>query len=240
MPGLSPSQVSAYWRRGYLHVPGLFDDAEVAALESECARVVREGETSSPGSPESFPRQDRAGRPVRNLFDPVLCLSPVIRKVLATEPLLAALRSVFRDEPRLFKDKLIVRPPGTRGYGLHQDFAYWGWTGIPADRLLALQIAVDDADERNGAVRFYPERHDDLLPADAEEGNAIDPAGMDAARSELVPTRAGDVVLFHSLTPHGSDVNRSNRPRRTLYLTYNAAAAGDLYRVYYQDRGTAL
>jgi hypothetical protein len=240
MTGLTAAQVSEYWRRGYLRIPELFDAAEVEVLRGECARLAREGDVRSPGAPESFPRADPAGRPVRNLFDPVVPHSREIRDLLSKEALVSTLRSVFRDEPRLFKDKLIVRPPGTAGYGLHQDFAYWGWTGVPADRLLALQIAVDAADERNGAVCFYPEQHGALLPAAANEGNDIATELLDPARSELVRTRPGDAVVFHSLTPHWSDVNRSDGPRRTLYLTYNAAASGDLYRIYYQDRGDIL
>lgn len=240
MTGLSAEQISEYWRRGYLRVPRLFDDAEVAALKAECARLACEGDAHSPRQRESFPREDRAGRPVRNLFDPVVAHSPVIRKMLEKESLVSTLCSVFADEACLFKDKLILRPPGTAGYGLHQDFAYWGWTGVPPDRLLALQIAVDDADERNGAVCFYPELHGCLLPATAREGNDIQAELVREYRSELVPTRAGDAVLFHSLTPHWSDTNRSDGPRRTLYLTYNAASSGDLYRIYYQDRGAVL
>lgn len=240
MAGSSAEPVREYWRRGYLRIPRLFDAAEVALLKSECDRLARKAAAPAAETRESFPREDTAGRTVRNLLDPVVARSRAIRELLAKEELLALLRGVFRDEPRLFKDKLILRPPGTQGYGLHQDFAYWGWTGVPADRLLALQIAVDAADERNGAVCFYPERHDALLPAEAKEGNDIDSALLGSARSELVPTRPGDGVLFHSLTPHWSDVNRSDGFRRTLYLTYNAAASGDLYRIYYQDRGAIL
>jgi ectoine hydroxylase-related dioxygenase (phytanoyl-CoA dioxygenase family) len=240
MTPVSTERVAEYWRRGYLHVPRLFDAAEVAALESECACLAGEGDAPSPRGRESFPRQDRAGRPVRNLFDPVVRHSPVIRKLLETEALVDALGRILGDDARLFKDKLIVRPPGTEGYGLHQDFAYWGWTGVPADRLLAVQIAVDDADAHNGAVRFYPELHGNLLPATARDGNDIDAERVRHSRGELVPTRAGDVVIFHSLTPHASDANRSDGPRRTLYLTYNAAACGDFYRIYYQDRGAVL
>jgi hypothetical protein len=240
MTELGAERIAEYWRRGYLHLPGLYADAEVAALDSECARLASQGEASPQPGRESFPRRDRAGRPVRNLFDPVVPHSPVIRKLLEKPALADALRRILGDDALLFKDKLIVRPPGTEGYGLHQDFAYWGWTGVPADRLLAVQIAVDDADECNGAVRFHPERHGDLLPATARDGNDIDAEQVRHARGELVSTRAGDAVIFHSLTPHSSDANRSQGPRRTLYLTYNAAACGDFYRIYYQDRGEVV
>lgn len=36
-----------------------------------------------------------------------------------------------------------------------------------------------------------------------------------------VPTRAGDVIVFTEALTHGSLVNRSGRPRRTLYFCYS-------------------
>ena len=69
-----------------------------------------------------------------------------VRQILESDAILGPLASLLGDEPSLFKDKLILRPPGTEGYGLHQDYAYYGWTGVPADQILAVQIAIDDAD----------------------------------------------------------------------------------------------
>ena len=50
----------------------------------------------------------------------------------------------------------------------------------------------------------------------------------------------GDVVYFDSYAPHRSGTNRSSRPRRALYLTYNAASAGDLRDTYYADKAREL
>lgn len=240
MSALSPDPVAAYWQRGVAHVPGLFGAADVARMKEECDRLVGADAGDHFDTPESFPRHDPSGRLVRNLIDPVLPRSPLFRRLLAEPAVTSVLRDVLGDEPRLFKDKLILRPPGTSGYGLHQDFAYWGWTGAAPDQLLALQIAIDDADESSGAVCFHPEMHRALLPAWANEGSDIDRTVLDPARAELIPTRAGDAIFFHSLTPHLSGRNESRQHRRTLYLTYNAGAAGDLYRIYYQDRGDAV
>ncbi|MCI0635757.1 MAG: phytanoyl-CoA dioxygenase family protein, partial [Actinobacteria bacterium] len=51
-----------------------------------------------------------------------------------------------------------------------------------------------------------------------------------------LPTEAGDVVVFGGLLPHRSGPNTSDRPRRTLYLTYNAESCGVLYTRYYAYR----
>jgi hypothetical protein len=51
-----------------------------------------------------------------------------------------------------------------------------------------------------------------------------------------VPVGAGDTLWFHSRTPHRSGPNRSDRPRRALYPTYNAVREGDLRSSYYDEK----
>jgi ectoine hydroxylase-related dioxygenase (phytanoyl-CoA dioxygenase family) len=48
---------------------------------------------------------------------------------------------------------------------------------------------------------------------------------------ETIP---GDLLIFHSLTPHQSGKNHTTHPRRSLYLTYNAERAGNLRDEYYK------
>ena len=43
-------------------------------------------------------------------------------------------------------------------------------------------------------------------------------------------------MFFDSYAPHRSETNTSGHSRRTLYLTYNAASAGDLREQYYADK----
>ena len=58
-------------------------------------------------------------------FDPVNDLSPACGS-LSTDPrLLAAIGTLYGEEACLFKDKLIFKPPGAKGYGLHQDYIAW-------------------------------------------------------------------------------------------------------------------
>jgi hypothetical protein len=50
----------------------------------------------------------------------------------------------------------------------------------------------------------------------------------------------GEALFFSSYAPHKSPPNRSDQPRRTLYLTYNALAEGDLRKAYYEDKRQSL
>ena len=47
-------------------------------------------------------------------------------------------------------------------------------------------------------------------------------------------------MFFDSYAPHRSDTNTSEHGRTALYLTYNAATAGDLRERYYADKQAEL
>ena len=55
-------------------------------------------------------------------FDPVCDLSRVCAAVASDGRLLELLADIYGEPACRFKDKLIYKPPGAKGYGLHQDF----------------------------------------------------------------------------------------------------------------------
>lgn len=225
---LTEADVARYRRDGFVVLPGVFPAGEAAAWAGECDRLQ-----ALPGV--FHPDNLRTGvlnseRPPDRL-DPVVDLSPLLRDV-ALGPRLRSLASrLLGDDAALFKDKVILKPPGTRGYDPHQDYAYWSWLPAPPAALLSVLVALDPATAANGAVELFPRLHHRLLtpegvPADVEEADLT-------TRPHLAVTEPGDVVVFHSLTPHRSGPNRTGTERRQLYLSYGAAGHGDLYRTYY-------
>lgn len=229
-------QTLQYWETGYLTCPSFFSQEEIDRLRAECDRLSAQESLFTQHIPEAATRTNLAGETVRDRLDPVIHLSDVIRQMVYSPRLLQVLRDLFDDESILFKDKLILKPPGTRGYDLHQDYAYWEQLGIPADALLSVQVAIDAADADNGAIVLYPGLHQRRLPAPPDHPRDVSPAAIQSTDSVLVNTQPGDLLIFHSLTPHYSAPNRSPSPRRTLYLTYNSKTWGDHYKAYYGDR----
>lgn len=237
--GLTPEQHDAYRNEGFITVRGVFPDDEVERMRAECEALLSRPELFENDIPEAAARRDLNGDPVRDRLDPIAAVSPLFART-ATDPRLVGLASsIFGSPAQLFKDKLIVKPPGVSGYAMHQDHAYWEWTGIPAAALIIVQVAIDDADTDNGAILFYPALHHGRLAAPAGEPRDVDEAAIDLDTVSPGRTRAGDVILFHSLTPHKSDPNRSDRPRRVLYFSYNDASYGDHYGRYYRQRNDA-
>lgn len=212
--GLSPAQRATYLSAGFITVRGVFSDDEVHRMRTECESLLVRPELFEQNIPEAAVRRDLDGNPVRDRLDPVVTVSPLFQQTAADPRLAGLASSVFGGPAQLFKDKLIVKPPGVSGYGMHQDFAYWEWTGIPPEALLSVQVALDDADTDNGAILFYPGLHHSRLPAPPGAPRDVDEAAINLDTVSVGRTRAGDVILFHSLTPHNSEPNRSNRPRR--------------------------
>ena len=98
------------------------------------------------------------------------------------------------------------------------------------------RFAIDGAGPENGGIARYGGYHDRMLTPEGvmRNFNAEEIAAVDPARREVPETQPGDVVIFHSLTPHDSGRNTSDRPRRSFYLSYSAARCGDLNAAYYE------
>lgn len=57
---------------------------------------------------------------------------------------------------------------------------------------------------------------------------------IDLSTGQIVETEPGDIIIFHSYTPHQSGANNSEISRKQLYLTYSPAKNGQLYKAHYQ------
>jgi len=140
---------------------------------------------------------------------------------------------------------LFLKPPGKPGQGWHQDSYY-----IPTapDTLCGAWIAIDDCDERNGAMWFAKgSGHEPIYPPCPEVGYGFGDKGVDdityvkgvsdpddeknalsrvAGRYDqaLVSAKAGDVVFFNGHVLHRSKQNwTADRYRRAFVSHYGNA-----------------
>ena len=138
--------------------------------------------------------------------------------------LLDVLHSIYGEPASLFKDKLIFKPPGARGYGIHQDWI--SWPGFPRSFLTVL-IALDEASPGNGCTQVFAGIHRrGCLVEEDGEFHEFSPEDMGAAPRVDLALKPGDIAIFGGFTPHRSDPNRSDRDRRQLFLSYNALSDG--------------
>lgn len=220
-------------QKGFVKLSGLFSAEEVHAWKDECDRLIN----LEIVSPENLrtPYKNPA-IPFPEKIDPVVDISPLFKALAQDERIVGVVHTIFQDSPLLFKDKLIYKLPSMNGYGLHQDWA-WGWQHLAsADDLLSVSLQIDAATKDNGCIEFFDGYHDRLHTTKGEERNFNEEerAQLDHGKAHLIETVSGDVVIFHSLTPHQSGKNHTTHPRRSLYLTYNAQRAGNLRDEYYK------
>jgi 2-aminoethylphosphonate dioxygenase len=136
----------------------------------------------------------------------------------------------------LFKEKVNFKMPGGAGFEPHQD-QQAGWSRYAPLFVTAL-VTIDPATLENGCLEM-PEGPR-LTRLIGEEWRPLTPDEMQSFALVPIPTEPGDVLFFDSYAPHASKPNRSDRPRRVLYLTYNATSAGDHRRRYFAEKRAAF
>jgi len=172
---------------------------------------------------------------------PQLCRSenfvPVhaaFRALLCNGVLVEIAGALLGEPALLYKEKVNFKLPGGAGYSPHQDAPAYPMIDVHVSAM----VAVDDADESNGGLEVVSGCFDRVLPLD--ERGCIESSVVEQLDWQAVPVRAGQTLWFHSRTPHRSGPNRSDRPRRALYPTYNAAREGDLRAAYYDAKRAAF
>ena len=226
-----PTWLEGYREQGFAHLPAVIDAEEVDELSRECTRLSELPGVLDPDNLRT--RVTAAGtqtveRTVDRI-DPVTDLSPIMARLSEDPRITAPVAAAVGGPPVLFKDKLVLKPPGADGYAMHQDAAYWAERQPPPGSLAAM-LAIDASGPDNGALELVPGEHHRLLTPEGEPTD-LDPA--DLPEPVTIPLAPGDMVVFTLLTPHRSGSNRSLTSRRTLFFTYFPAAAGESRAAYY-------
>ncbi|MEM7542912.1 MAG: phytanoyl-CoA dioxygenase family protein [Pseudomonadota bacterium] len=126
---------------------------------------------------------------------------------------------------RINQDNLFWKPPGGKAIGFHQDSAYEDWV-VPSD-MVSCWMALDDTSAEGGSVTYMRGSHRWPRVEDRVEFHAPDKpqaalieaakaAGIDDPVGEPLVVNAGDAAFHHGWLWHGSETNRSERPRRSL------------------------
>ncbi len=137
----------------------------------------------------------------------------------------------------LYKEKINYKYPNTGVYKAHQDI-----TAYPNSKnhITAL-INLCGTNELNGSIQFSPlceNNYVDNTILEHKNGVIFNQEQLNWSNS--ITSSFGDIILFNSYIPHRSSVNKSNLPRKALYVTYNDADEGDLRKEYYDMKKKQL
>ena len=222
---LSPDAVAAWKCDGFVIVRNVFSPDIMSSLSEEAWQLTQRRDLIHKHNLRCRFRETHDKTDcLWETFDPVIDLSPLCAQVTAGSQLLSILHSLYGEPACLFKDKLIFKQPGTKGYELHQDWI--SWPGFPRSFLTVL-IPIDASTQDNGCTEVFAGYHH-AGPLTPEDGNYHD-LPMDSVDDDrMVPLvlDPGDIAIFDGFTPHRSAANQSDSWRRQLYLSYNAQSDG--------------
>jgi phytanoyl-CoA hydroxylase len=223
-------QREEYLRNGYVTYPGLLDSDQLQKLLTEIERITADSTLAvhDKSRLEMEPKQSPEGRLVRRIYDPCSRYTPF--RELSDSPKLLDAVEVLLGPDLLFQYSKINMKPASIGSVVewHQDVSYYPLTNSSS---VAVLLYLDDADVENGCLQVIPGRQNGRLLDHTQDGYFVGKIVEPVDESEAVPLegKAGTAIFMNCMTPHSSVTNRSNRPRRTLILSYRAADSFPIY-----------
>ena len=121
-----------------------------------------------------------------------------------------------------------------RGLRAFDGFIHWDCDTTEEPPAVAVQgvLSLVDTDEEVGGFQCVPE-----IFRDFEAWKRTQPADRDGWKPDLgdlqptfIPLKAGDLVIWNSLLPHGIRANRSNRSRIAQYIAMSPAKSDEPVR----------
>jgi ectoine hydroxylase-related dioxygenase (phytanoyl-CoA dioxygenase family) len=219
--------VAAFRRDGWLVVAGAIGSAQLDALDTAVERLQRWAATGGPGL-HHFEQTDAGAVLARS--EDFVHHDAVLRELVTGGVVIDVLAELFGEEPVLFKEKINYKQPGGGGFAPHQDATAYRFV----DHHISCMVPLDPATPASGCLYVAPGYEAGQLPTDRR--GRIEDSAAAALDWRAVPLQPGDLLFFDSYTPHYSDTNTTQRPRRAAYLTYNAASLGDHRDRYYADK----
>jgi ectoine hydroxylase-related dioxygenase (phytanoyl-CoA dioxygenase family) len=226
---LSEKDVEFYNENGYLVVPDVLSEVEIARVRAAVDEVV-EASRKVTEHTDVYDLEDdhSAAKPrVRRIKTPHKW-HPAFGDLVAHEKILDVLDPLIGPELRFDTSKLNIKDAsGGSAVEWHQDWAFYPHTN---DDLCAVGIMIDDVDLDVGPLMVVPGSHRGPVYDHHVNGvfcGAINDPSCDGEYEKAVPVTggAGSISIHHVRILHGSAQNMSLRPRRLLLHQYRAADA---------------
>ena len=230
-----PSMKSRYDEQGFLVVPSVFTPAELDPIRQRVDAIVadpesaprgvtvgREGDTTPDKSRSEAHNQDVRSTGFLVRFD------AQFQAFATRDKLLELVRGLIGPKVQVFRDQMLLKPPGGQAKPPHQDQSYF--VVQPEDALVTAWIALDEATLDNGCMGYIPGSHRHGIfevGFDPEKPvhHVPDTKGVDLPAMVYCPVPVGSVIFHHGCTLHASHDNRTNTWRRALIIHFATAAA---------------
>jgi ectoine hydroxylase-related dioxygenase (phytanoyl-CoA dioxygenase family) len=205
---LNEGQVKAYRERGYVKADFRLSASVLEDLRADQKRLVA--------------REPR----FRDLCPNLLTHDLRFLEIARTPEILEMVEQLIGPDFALWNSSLFAKPAfdGQRT-PWHQDGQYWPIRPLAT---CTVWIALDDSTPENGCLRVIPGSHHErrlrvhraLEASDVTLNQELDPSEYDPSRAEDIILEAGQMSLHDVYLLHGSEANRSPRPRRGMTLRF--------------------
>jgi len=227
---LTADQIQFYKSNGYLLIPNVFRPEEIDECVQETdamfARVQMNGrslEATWGGKwQENEIEEDERGQTSVLSIHNMQYHSAVFTRMLVHRQLTSAVASLIGPNVQLHHTKLHIKPPYKGSpFPLHQDYDYFPHAD---DTMLAAVVYLEDASVESGCLCVMPGvHHQGALEHKHDGSHYLTPEEYPLESATACEGKAGDVLIFSYLTPHGSYPNRTKHPRRIALFQFRAA-----------------
>lgn len=217
---LSAAETDRFNAEGFVVLEDVVSAATCAALIAEIDPIEAEIEDYT------IVLDDRAAftyaREAMTFANDIALSAPAVGDFCASPLFQEIAHDLIGPDVRLYWNQAVYKKPEKgREFPWHQDN---GYTYCEPQTYLTCWIALTDASVDDGCPWVIPGLHrgGTYLHEDSDFGLEI--AGIrssgEVERAVAAPVRAGDVVVFSSLTPHMTGANVSDKVRKALILQY--------------------
>lgn len=234
---VTAEQIAHYERDGYLTLPDVVSEAELAEIERTFERFIS-GQV--PGMGRDF--CDMSGPYGRafedfNLINAVLprVYEPALRDNVFERRATSIARQLIGDDATLDYDQFLAKRPARPGaiFAWHQDLGYWP-TGTPNTRTVTCSLALDDATPENGCLQVVPRSHLEAelrphrpaawstKPELRDEAHTLSVELEPRDRVVTLPVRRGSITVHNERIVHGSGGNNTTGWRRTYVIAHRS------------------
>jgi phytanoyl-CoA hydroxylase len=253
---LTDEQRQHWEEQGFLVVPGFFAPDEVAKLVAEVERLWQERQADDRGlvidvfidTPDERRIRLRdatdAARALPYKLNDLYLVSPLVRETILDAGLVDLIDDLLDGRPVVCNSLTFERGSQQR---FHLDTFYM--PPLVPNKMLASWIALEDADDRAGPLRYYPRSHlippfhfshgglnlreEELPDFDEYIDKRIADRGLDWT---TFPAKAGDVFIWHAQLYHGgAPIEDMSLTRKSLVTHY--FRAGDMDPDWVEDIG---
>jgi ectoine hydroxylase-related dioxygenase (phytanoyl-CoA dioxygenase family) len=221
---LTRDQVARFDRDGFIRVKQAFTAEELAAVVAAIDPIEADY--------EAYVARKQGGNYRLTDVGTITFTAHIVRqsdalRAFAAHPAIADIcRDLIGPRVRLYWDQSVYKKTGkAQEFPWHQDN---GYTFIEPQQYLTFWIPLVDVDEENGCPWIAPGLH---------RGGTLEhwltPIGLkcldEAEGAAPVPAKAGDIILFSSLTPHRTGPNLKPGTVRKAYILQYAPDGARTY-----------